>query len=482
MTRRWKRRLTAASLLLVSAGAILVPTLWYKVYREVPQVFGSADEKWKYGSLGGEADRGIPYWIWVVMPRMFGDKLPGPGGWKSFGLAWEEGAELPIGFSLKTVGFPRITNNCALCHTSGYRTKPDEVPTYVAAGGSQTINIGGLLRFFSEAAADPRFNADTILGEIDLVHELDVVDRLLYRFAIIPMIREKLLEQGKQLAWIDAPDRPDWGPGRDDPFNLLKYHMTSVPVDRSVAPTDFPAIWSLKSREGRPLNTAGETPGIRSVVIDSAIGVGCGPAGGKFEKMVSEIASFVSNAPAPTWPYREGEHALKPELGSAGAKIYLARCAECHEPGAAKTGMPADMAELGTDRERLDSWTQAAADQFNEVMKKNGYDRPPVVKTQAYIAPTLEGVWLRAPYLHNGSVANMRELLTAPDARRKEFYRGYDVYDAANLGFVIEGLEAKRVGFRFDASLKGNSNAGHGYGTDLAEGQKTALLEFLKTK
>jgi len=482
MTRRWKRRLTAAALLLVSAGAIAGVTLWYRVYREVPQVFASAEEKWKYGSLGGEADRGIPYWIWVVMPRMFGDKLPGPGGWKSFGLAWEEGAELPIGFSLKTVGFPRITNNCALCHTSSYRTKPDEVPTYVAAGGSQTINVQGILRFFSDAAADPRFNADTILGEIDLVHELDFVDRLLYRFAIIPMMREKLLEQGKQLAWMNAPGRPEWGLGRDDPFNLLKYHMTSVPVDASAAPTDFPAIWSLKSREGRPLNTAGETPGIRSVVIDSAIGVGCGAPGSDLEKVVSEIASFVSNAPAPAWPFRAGEHAVKAELASDGAKIYAARCAECHEPGAAKTGMPAEMAELGTDRERLDSWTQAAADQFNEVVKKNGYDRPPVVKTQAYIAPTLEGVWLRAPYLHNGSVANMRELLTVPGERRKVFYRGYDVYDAVSMGFVFEGAEAKRVGFKLDTALKGNSNGGHAYGTELSDGDKAALIEFLKTK
>lgn len=482
MTRKWKRRLTAAGGLMLVVGAAMGATVWYKVFREVPQSFANAEERWKYGSLGGENDRGIPYWVWIVMPRIFGDKLPGPGGWGSFGLAWEQGAEVPIGFSLKTVGFPRITNNCALCHTSGYRTRPDEVPTYVAAGGSQTINVQGLLRFFSDAAADPRFNADTILSEIDLVHELDVVDRLLYRFAIIPMMKEKLLEQGEQLAWMNAEGRPEWGLGRDDPFNLLKYHMTSVPVDGSAAPTDFPPIWSLKSREGGPLNSAGETPGIRSVVIDSAIGVGCGPAGAALEARVSEVSAFVSSAPAPKWPYLDGPHAVKAELAQSGSVIYAARCAECHEPGAAKTGRPADMAELGTDRERLDSWTQAAADQFNEVVKKGGYDRPPVVKTQAYIAPTIEGAWLRAPYLHNGSVANMRELLTAPDARRKRFYRGLDVYDPANMGFVVDGPEARRVGFKFDTSLKGNSNAGHSYGTDLGESEKAALLEFLKTK
>ena len=42
--------------------------------------------------------------------------LPGPGGYKSFGLVWEEGKELPAGFSKKVVGFPRVANNCAICH------------------------------------------------------------------------------------------------------------------------------------------------------------------------------------------------------------------------------------------------------------------------------------------------------------------------------------------------------------------------------
>ena len=70
--------------------------------------------RFKYGSIGAERDAGIPYWIFYVLPRMFPEKLPGPGGYAALGVSWEQGQELPIGFTKKVVGFPRVANNCAV--------------------------------------------------------------------------------------------------------------------------------------------------------------------------------------------------------------------------------------------------------------------------------------------------------------------------------------------------------------------------------
>jgi hypothetical protein len=92
----------------------------------------------------------------------------------------------------------------------------------------------------------------------------------------------------------------------------------------------------------------------------------------------------------------------------------------------------------------------------------------------------LDGLWLR-PHLHNGSVPTLRDLLEPPERRPTVFYRGYTVYDYANVGFVTSGPEAEREGFRYDTSVRGNSNAGHVYGTDLTPEQKAVLLEFMKT-
>jgi hypothetical protein len=92
-----------------------------------------------------------------------------------------------------------------------------------------------------------------------------------------------------------------------------------------------------------------------------------------------------------------------------------------------------------------------------------------------------EGVWARAPYLYNGSVPTLADLLNAPAARPAVFYRGYDVYDQEKVGFVHEGPDAERVGYRFNTAERGNSNAGHTHGTQLSPDDKRALIEFLKT-
>ena len=86
-------------------------------------------------------------------------------------------------------------------------------------------------------------------------------------------------------------------------------------------------------------------------------------------------------------------------------------------------------------------------------------------------------MWLRGPFLHNGSVLNLRELLEPASKRSRTFVRGCDIYDQANLGFVCSGGE----NFLYDTSLPGNGNAGHEYGTALSGGEKQALMEFLKT-
>ena len=121
----------AVIVILLVLGALFT---WTKFFREEKEVFANEEEHFKYGSLGAEGDRGIPYYLWMVLPRIFPELMPGPGGYKSLGVVWEEGHEIPVGFSKKVVGFARITNNCAVCHTATYRLKEDEMPHVVAAG------------------------------------------------------------------------------------------------------------------------------------------------------------------------------------------------------------------------------------------------------------------------------------------------------------------------------------------------------------
>ena len=96
--------------------------------------------------------------------------------------------------------------------------------------------------------------------------------------------------------------------------------------------------------------------------------------------------------------------------------------------------------------------------------------------TDGYVNAPLDGIWLRAPYLHNGSVPDLMALLDKPKERPSTFYRGCTDYNLEKVGFDCKN------GFLLNTSLKGNSNLGHDYGTNLSEEDKLALIEYLKTK
>ena len=102
-------------------------------------------------------------------------------------------------------------------------------------------------------------------------------------------------------------------------------------------------------------------------------------------------------------------------------------------------------------------------------------------KANVYKARPLNGIWATPPYLHNGSVPNLHELLLPQSQRSSEFYVGNREFDPEKVGYVSTPSASDVPLFKFDTTLKGNSNQGHEYGVDLNDKQKSELLEFLKT-
>ena len=123
------------------------------------------------------------------------------------------------------------------------------------------------------------------------------------------------------------------------------------------------------------------------------------------------------------------------------------------------------LAEVKTDPDSANRWAAASGSQ------------------PAYVVPHLDGIWLRAPYLHNGSVPTLWDLLQPAQQRPVRFYRGYDVLDLKNVGFVSAETndDAKHHGTLFDTTTAGNSNQGHEYGVGLSGDEKWALIAFMKS-
>ena len=97
-----------------------------------------------------------------------------------------------------------------------------------------------------------------------------------------------------------------------------------------------------------------------------------------------------------------------------------------------------------------------------------------------YAARPLYGIWAAAPYLHNGSVPTLHDLLLPPDQRPKKFALGAREYDPVKLGFVVD-TACDQQDCLVDTTRTGDGNSGHLWGTDLSEPDRMALLEYLKT-
>ena len=149
--------------------AVLGITIWYKFYRVVSQPAWITAISVMFSLRIGGADQvsGLPYWIWLALPRMFPEYMPAPGGYSALGLSWEEGREMPVGLAKQRIGYVRVTGNCALCHAVSQRTGTDEVPAIIPAVAGHATDIRPLVAFYRRCAQDPRFNADDILSEVE---------------------------------------------------------------------------------------------------------------------------------------------------------------------------------------------------------------------------------------------------------------------------------------------------------------------------
>jgi hypothetical protein len=123
-----------------------------------------------------------------------------------------------------------------------------------------------------------------------------------------------------------------------------------------------------------------------------------------------------------------------------------------------------------------------------ETIKIHGYREFPLPPPapRVYKAAPRDGVWATPPFMHNGSVPNLYEMLLPAKERTKKFYIGRE-FDPVKVGVDTSGT----TGFMFDTSARGNSNAGHSFengplgngiiGPLLTEAQRWALVEYLKS-
>jgi mono/diheme cytochrome c family protein len=572
--RRWLWISLAAAVLLLAVVAWVV---FDRFFRETEQVRMTPagtlekfadwdlDERFKYGSIGVENEQGIPYWIWLVLPRVFPEYLPGPGGYSALGIVWEPGEELPVGFSKKRIGYDRVGFNCAVCHTATYRKTLGDgrlSNTEIVVGGPAIrFDPQAYLSFLSRSARDPRFNADTLLEAISYNVDLPWLDKLVYRYALIPGTKKALLEQTQANTWM--LERPIWGPGRIDPFNPVKFGMLEMDPggDSTVGNSDMMPLWQMDERKGSDgvrLHWDGLSTNLIDCSVAGALGDGATRKSLPLDHVRQIATQTLAKLQPPAYPGTP-----RPDLASAGKRIFGERCAACHRANphfvdgrwtdqsiqhGTQESLEPDATQhfIATDDNRLAMWNPPLPEDsrqpyeiYNDFANGYAWDLNSFVATNGYVAVPLNGIWLCAPYLHNGSVPTLEDLLNPPmpeetvqnlmgDAyqalrerlsradstvgltrqqladqleqikpavdrliagaralgmRPPVFYRGSDVLDPVRVGFVhtSEAVPAGQLVAPYFTAVKGNGNGGHLFGTDLSDAEKRQLIEYLKT-
>lgn len=483
----WPKIILACEFLLLF---VLACYLVIRFTSNQPVSYSDPREHFKYGSTGGEILNGIPYSIWMTLPRIF--NLPG-GDYRSFGFLYEPGKTMPVGSSVRRYrGINLVAVNCAICHVGSVRLKPGDKPKYVLGMPSNTVDLRSYYQFLFDAAKSEKFSAGLILSTArQMGISEDFINREILSFYAVNLTRAELLNFESRLQPLLT--NPAFGPGRIDTFSpakaLLNFDLTAAPASEKIGTADLPSIWYQRQREGQQLHWDGNNTSLSERDRSAAFGTGAYPVSLDRASM-RRIEDFIMDAAPDPYPLPTDS-----AMAQRGKQVYAQMCANCHgvdgksfAPNQGALGTVTPIEQIGTDRHRLDNYTYGLA--VNQNLLYAGTKDPSerfshFRKTYGYANLPLDGLWLRAPYLHNGSVPTLRDLLEPSAKRPRTFYRGDDVFDPLNVGFVSDVAQRGNTKFfLYDTSVPGNGNQGHegqAYGTALAAADKGALIEYLKT-
>jgi hypothetical protein len=206
-----------------------------------------------------------------------------------------------------------------------------------------------------------------------------------------------------------------------------------------------------------------------------------------------EFSSVIRHLRPPRYPYE-----IDTVLAARGRELFYSAdvgCYRCHGvyDGRGNVDWPGVHADVGTDRSRIDVVSDQFIDEFNRSpLATDGALR----RSRGYAATPLTGVWANYPYLHNGSVPTLHDLLGPASDRPAIFevvaareldrvrigQRLYRDPDRARLG---EAELIRRFGNDrnwFNTARPGCANAGHDFWRQIkTDENRRALIEYLKT-
>ncbi|MFM7520220.1 MAG: hypothetical protein ACKO9B_07095, partial [Planctomycetota bacterium] len=303
--------------------------------------------------------------------------------------------------------------------------------------------------------------------------------------------RAALLRKQSTMARMTAPRG---GPGRIDDFGFARNLIfPSAEMRVPDAPCSIPVLWATSTVRWQGWDANNDSAMGRNLATAMASGATFdAPSGAStaLPRNLGRIEELAARITVPRWP-EDWLGAIDQTRAARGEALFRTHCHDCHPTGAGPApDRVVPLAEIGTDPNRARNFAaplggrpfavaiEETLGRFKQVAyAAAGIDAAEAARldggrsdrwrtTGGYAARPLAGLWASAPYLHNGSVPTLHDLLLPPAERPVRFPVGQRDFDPVRVGLMTVGIAAPM--FMFDTTVSGNHATGHDYGTGLS--------------
>lgn len=420
---------------------------------------GDAGEGFKYLTTGDYLRSGIPLSFFKM-----------GFGKNAVNFLNREGQNKDIPYDYTVVKAPNgelvVAPNCMQCHAQVFEGK------LVMGLGNSTID------FTHGEKMDPRnaAAAEKMLKNLDQ-KKYDAAEPFL---RVVKAIGGQLhtevrgVNTADRLAALLASHR--------DPKTFRWSDQSMLEVASEVIPTDVPAWWMLKKKNAMFYNGFGRGDFSRFLMASNLLTVNDTAESREVDAHFNDVLAYINSIQPPVYP-----NPVNNTLVKQGGILYVQNCSKCHGSYGKEGNYPNLLipeSEIQTDSLLYKSNYQSYqfVQWFNNSWFAQGDHPARLEPFNGYIAPPLDGVWITAPYLHNGSVPDLETLLNSRE-RPAYWSRDFDKpgYDYDKLGWKYSVVTAPGGTTVYNTTLPGYGNYGHTYGDKLTSRERKAIIEYLKT-
>lgn len=267
-----------------------------------------------------------------------------------------------------------------------------------------------------------------------------------------------------------------------DPQTLEWRDSAWLDIPEEVIPSDVPAWWLLRKKNAMFYNGFGRGDFGRFLMASNLLTVKDTSEAREVDSRINDVLAYIYSLRPPKFP-----GPISQQLATKGEKIFIKNCSKCHGSYGEKEEYPnllIPASIIKTDSALYSSNYQNPqfVNWFNNSWFAQGDHPARLEPYKGYIAPPLDGIWSTAPYLHNGSVPTLEGVLDSrkrPTFWSRDFSRPEYLYDVPGWKHTVH--QAPEGTGIYNTNLKGYGNYGHYFGDKLSDGERKAVIEYLKT-